>query len=213
MLNLAEYRKKPQSLADFLPWAALVAPGVVLNKDGCFSARRGFAAPISIARRKPNSSARRRGSTTCCGGSALAGRSSSRRSVIPRKIILRARFPTPISALVDMERKAQFEEEGGHFESGYFLTLLFLPAEDDAAGAEGWLYEGRSSRARQPRRSPASSTVRPPVATRRRFCAGSRMALGQRDADLSPFLRLDEAPHVRVPERRCISTRSSPTSR
>jgi hypothetical protein len=34
MLNLAEYRKKPQSLADFLPWAALVAEGVVLNKDG-----------------------------------------------------------------------------------------------------------------------------------------------------------------------------------
>ena len=32
MLNLAEYRRKPQTLADFLPWAALVAPGVVLNK-------------------------------------------------------------------------------------------------------------------------------------------------------------------------------------
>ena len=30
MLNLAEYRKKPQSLADFLPWAALVAEGVEL---------------------------------------------------------------------------------------------------------------------------------------------------------------------------------------
>jgi type IV secretion system protein TrbE len=28
MMNLAEYRKKPQSLADFLPWAALVAEGV-----------------------------------------------------------------------------------------------------------------------------------------------------------------------------------------
>ncbi|MGH9099153.1 MAG: conjugal transfer protein, partial [Acidimicrobiales bacterium] len=36
MLNLAEYRKRPASLADFLPWAALVAPGVVLNKDGSF---------------------------------------------------------------------------------------------------------------------------------------------------------------------------------
>src|SRR5207302_11393208 len=34
MLNLAEYRKTPQSLADFLPWAALVSEGVVLNKDG-----------------------------------------------------------------------------------------------------------------------------------------------------------------------------------
>ena len=34
MLNLAEYRKKSQCLADFLPWAALVAESVVLNKDG-----------------------------------------------------------------------------------------------------------------------------------------------------------------------------------
>src|SRR5258708_10677210 len=34
MFNLAEYRNKPQSLADFLPWAALVGEGVVLNKDG-----------------------------------------------------------------------------------------------------------------------------------------------------------------------------------
>jgi type IV secretion system protein VirB4 len=38
MLNLAEYRTKPPRLADFLPWAALVDQGVVLNKDG--SARR-----------------------------------------------------------------------------------------------------------------------------------------------------------------------------
>lgn len=36
MLNLAEYRRKAASLADYLPWAALVAPGIVLNKDGSF---------------------------------------------------------------------------------------------------------------------------------------------------------------------------------
>jgi hypothetical protein len=34
MFNLSEYRNKPQNLADFLPWAALVEEGVVLNKDG-----------------------------------------------------------------------------------------------------------------------------------------------------------------------------------
>jgi type IV secretory pathway VirB4 component len=38
MLNLAEYRKRPALLADWLPWAGLVAPGVVLNKDGSFPA-------------------------------------------------------------------------------------------------------------------------------------------------------------------------------
>jgi type IV secretory pathway VirB4 component len=36
MLNLAEYRQRPALLADWLPWAGLVAPGVVLNKDGSF---------------------------------------------------------------------------------------------------------------------------------------------------------------------------------
>jgi hypothetical protein len=33
MMNLAEYRRASQRLADFLPWAALLAKGVVLNKD------------------------------------------------------------------------------------------------------------------------------------------------------------------------------------
>ena len=45
MLNLAEYRKKPRVLADFLPWAALVAAGVVLNKDGSFQRTARFRGP------------------------------------------------------------------------------------------------------------------------------------------------------------------------
>ena len=45
MLNLAEYRKKPKMLADFLPWAALIAPGVVLNKDGSFQRTARFRGP------------------------------------------------------------------------------------------------------------------------------------------------------------------------
>src|SRR3546814_2192360 len=36
MLNLKEYRSGADRLADHLPWAALIAPGVVLNKDGSF---------------------------------------------------------------------------------------------------------------------------------------------------------------------------------
>ncbi len=52
MLNLAEYRQRPALLADWLPWAGLVAPGVVLNKDGSFSARPGFAGLTSTVPRK-----------------------------------------------------------------------------------------------------------------------------------------------------------------
>ena len=47
MMNLAEYRRRSQSLADFLPWAALVEHGVILNKDGSFSGLRAFVGLIS----------------------------------------------------------------------------------------------------------------------------------------------------------------------
>jgi type IV secretion system protein VirB4 len=56
-----------------------------------------------------------------------------------------------VSALVDMERREQFREEGAHFESRYFLTLLWMPPAEDAARAEGWLYEGRATKGVDPR--------------------------------------------------------------
>ena len=45
MMNLAEYRRTATRLADFLPWAALVGPGVVLNKDGSFQRMARFRGP------------------------------------------------------------------------------------------------------------------------------------------------------------------------
>ncbi|CCJ07315.1 conjugal transfer protein TrbE [Methylocystis sp. SC2] len=145
MLNLAEYRKKPQSLADFLPWAALVAPGVVLNKDGSFQRTARFRGPdldsatpaeLVGATARLNNALRRLGS-----GWAIFVEAQRN----PAQHYPVSRFPDPVSVLVDEERRAQFEEEGAHFESGYFLTLVYLPPEDDAAGAESWLYEGRAS--------------------------------------------------------------------
>ncbi|WP_292532907.1 conjugal transfer protein TrbE [Methylocystis sp.] len=145
MLNLAEYRKKPQRLADFLPWAALVAPGVVLNKDGSFQRTARFRGPdldsatqaeLIGATARLNNALRRLGS-----GWAIFVEAQRN----PAQHYPASCFPDPVSALVDEERRAQFEEEGTHFESGYFLTLVYLPPEDDAAGAESWLYEGRAA--------------------------------------------------------------------
>ncbi len=44
-MNLAEYRRTPNHLADFLPWAALAGEGVVLNKDGSFQRTARFRGP------------------------------------------------------------------------------------------------------------------------------------------------------------------------
>ncbi|MEL6860166.1 MAG: hypothetical protein AAFO74_17415, partial [Pseudomonadota bacterium] len=45
MLNLQEYTDTPKLLADYLPWACLVAPGVVLNKDGSFQTTFRYRGP------------------------------------------------------------------------------------------------------------------------------------------------------------------------
>lgn len=143
MLNLAEYRNRPQTLADFLPWAALVAPGVVLNKDGSFQRTARFRGPdldsatpaelVAVSARL-NTALRRLGS-----GWAVFAEAQR----VPARSYPLSTFPDPVSELVDAERRAQFEEEGSHFESRFFLTFTWLPPVDEAARAEGWLYEGK----------------------------------------------------------------------
>src|ERR1700681_3551734 len=144
MLNLAEYRKKSQCLADFLPSAALIAEGVVLNKDGSLQRTARFRGPdlesatpaeLVGTTARLNNALRRLGS-----GWAIFVEASR----YPAHNYPHSEFPDPVSALVDAERKAQFEEEGAHFESAYFLTFVFLPPAEEASRAEAWLYEGRA---------------------------------------------------------------------
>jgi len=142
MFNLAEYRNKPQNLADFLPWAALVADGVVLNKDGSLQRTARFRGPdldsatpaelVGVTARL-NNALRRLGS----GWAVFIEASRHSAQDYPA-----SQFPDPVSSLVDSERAAQFEEEGAHFESAYCLTFVFLPPAEEAARAESFLYEG-----------------------------------------------------------------------
>ncbi len=62
-----------------------------------------------------------------------------------------SKFSDPASALVERERAAQFAEEGAHFESRYFLTLLWMPPAEDVARAESWLYEGKAEKGINPK--------------------------------------------------------------
>jgi type IV secretion system protein VirB4 len=144
MLNLAEYRNRPAGLADFLPWAALVEEGVVLNKDGSFQRTARFRGPdldsatpaelVGVTARL-NNALRRLGS-----GWAIFVEAQR----IAAQIYPHSSFPDPASALVDLERQDAFEEAGAHFESRYFLTFVWLPPAEDASRIEGWLYEGRA---------------------------------------------------------------------
>lgn len=141
MMNLAEYRSKPSQLADYLPWAALVGPGVVLNKDGAFQRTARFRGPdldscteqeLIATTARINNALKRLGS-----GWALFVEAERRVAAgYPDSV-----FPEALSWLIDQERRARFEEADSHFESRYHLTLLFLPPPEVHARAGRWLFE------------------------------------------------------------------------
>ena len=151
MMNLTEYRKKGRQLADYLPWAALVTNGVVLNKDGSLQRSARFRGPdldsatpaelVGTAARL-NNALRRLGS----GWAIFFEAQRNAAGAYPQSL-----FPEAASALIDAERKAQFDEAGSLFESSYFLTFVWLPPAEDSARAEGWLFEGKSKLGVDPR--------------------------------------------------------------
>lgn len=141
MMHLAEYRKRATLLADYLPWAGLIAPGVVLNKDGSFQRSAAFRGPdldsateseLIATCARLNNALKRLGS-----GWALFVEAARH----PAAAYPQSTFPEGLSWLIDEERRAAFDAIGAHFESSYFLTLFFLPPGQKRARAGRLLIE------------------------------------------------------------------------
>ena len=127
MWNLGEYRKRPQRLADHLPWAALIGPGVMLNKDGSLQKTVRFRGPdldsstpyeLVAARARMNNVLRRLGSHWCVHMEA------SRRCAHAYPA---SDFPNAVAELIDHERREDLAGDAQHFESQCFITFTYLP--------------------------------------------------------------------------------------
>jgi len=143
---LREHARRASRLSDFLPWAAMVAPGIILNKDGSFLRVARFRGPdldsatqaeLIATSARLNSALKRLGT-----GWAIYVEAQRRASPgYPES----TGFADPVSALIDEERRDQFE--GGdiaqaNFTSAYYLTLQWLPPADDTSKAASMLFEG-----------------------------------------------------------------------
>jgi type IV secretion system protein VirB4 len=133
MLNLKQYRNMADRLADHLPWAALIAPGVILNKDGSLQRTFRYQGPdiesatpeelVGICARL-NNALRRFGS-----GWALFFEARRDRAMAYPEL----GFETGVARLVDEERRATFEGELARtYETAFYFTLVFLPDADQA---------------------------------------------------------------------------------
>ncbi|WP_313045346.1 conjugal transfer protein TrbE [Brevundimonas sp.] len=142
MRFLDEHRRRPASLADHLPWAALVAPGVVLNKDGAFTAGFRFRGPdlessteeeLMAVRARLNNALRRLGDGWCLHVEA------SRR---PAEAYPESEFDQAAAWLLDAERRRRFEAADPAFETDYRMALTWLPPADETRRMERWLFDG-----------------------------------------------------------------------
>ncbi|QBE92458.1 conjugal transfer protein TrbE [Sphingomonas paucimobilis] len=147
MMFLREHKRAPTRLSDFLPWAAMVAPGIVLNKDGSFLRVARFRGPdldsatqaeLIVTSARLNSALKRLGT-----GWAIYVEAQRKPSPgYPES----DGFTDVVSALIDEERRAQFDGQGDivqpNFTSSYYLSLQWLPPADDTARASALFFEG-----------------------------------------------------------------------
>ena len=142
MRFLDEHRRRPAALADHLPWAALVAPGVVLNKDGSLMAGFRFRGPdlesstedeLMAARARLNNALKRLGTGWCLHVEA-------RRR--PAAAYPEGAFDVAAAWLVDAERRGGFETADPAFETDFRFALTWLPPADPTRRMERWLFDG-----------------------------------------------------------------------
>lgn len=138
--NRARRTDVPNTLADLVKWAAVVAPGVVLNKNGSFQTTFRYRGPDL------DSSTESELVSTCARLNNIVRRLGSGWAIyfdaVRRETTAypRSRFPDPISTLIDTERRAGFES-GEHFESSYYCTVVWLPPPLIEAAAEALFFE------------------------------------------------------------------------
>lgn len=130
MLSLAPFRSEEPGMPDLLPYAALIADGVVQGKDGSLIAGfffRGEDSASSTDAEKEqiaflvNKYLHRFDAGWCMW--VDAARLPSPGYPAPEK----SHFPDAITALIDAERREMFERQNTHYETEYALILQYLP--------------------------------------------------------------------------------------
>lgn len=127
MYNIKDYRSKTKQLAHRLPWAILIAPGVVLNKNGSLQQTIEYRGPDlfssteseeTIVVSQVNNAFRRLGT----GWAIFVEQQKRKTDFYPE-----SEWPTEVSRLLDNERRQKFQTAGEHYINKQYLTFVFMP--------------------------------------------------------------------------------------
>src|SRR5215470_3654772 len=141
-----ERRREAKGLADLLLWYSLVEDGILLQHDGSFLAVWQYHGPdlASATHTEMDAVAARLNQILRLGSGWMIQVDALRNKA--NEYAKRSRFPDPVTALIDEERRLQFESEGSHFETEYFLTLTYLPPVAAEERLRGFMISGKGDK-------------------------------------------------------------------
>jgi type IV secretion system protein VirB4 len=150
MVALRSFRHSGPSFSDLVPYAALVANGVILLKDGSLMAGWYFAGPDS----ESSTDAERNEVSRQI--NAILSRLDTGWMIQVEAVRVatsdypareECHFPDAVTRAIDDERRARFQEGRGHFESRHALILTWRPPERRRSGLARYVYSDSESRA------------------------------------------------------------------
>jgi len=149
MVALRSFRHAGPSFADLVPYAGLVADGVLLLKDGSLMAGWYFAGPDceSSTETERNEIARQINQVLARLGSGWMIQVEAIR--LPTDDYApagRSHFPDRVTRAIDEERRRHFEAERGHFESHHAIILTYRPPEPRRSTLSRYVYSDAASR-------------------------------------------------------------------
>ena len=133
MLKLADYRSKAKGLPDLLPYAALIAPGVILNKDGSFLAAwevRGQDTASSTPEELAYVSAQFNNAVRLLGTGWMLHVDAIRAGHRAYPAQAKGHFPDFVTQTIDDERREFFNAEDGKghcFSTSAVFTVTYKP--------------------------------------------------------------------------------------
>lgn len=129
MLKLIDYRTKTKGLPDLLPYAALIEPGVILNKDGSFMAGwevRGQDTASSTESDLALVSSRFNNAVKLLGSGWMLHMDAIRSSHSAYPAPDKGHFPDPVTQIIDDERR-EFFSGNRCFGTSAIVTITYKP--------------------------------------------------------------------------------------
>ena len=128
-----EHRRKAKGLPDLLNYCMMANEGIVLMKDGAFCAGWTYRGPdLNSSDNSDLAILSANVNTILCqlGDGWMVHTDMIRRTSVDYPRANESFFPDAVSRMIDEERRLQYQSEGAHYESTYFMIITYKPATD-----------------------------------------------------------------------------------